>query len=175
MKPCPTSETLKQNGLIEVRPGIWQKPNLKRLNPDIGIIAYRSENAASAKERGKKRGRSRIDASAVNELYQKKSKYRNTKVVIDGITFDSKKEGERYRILKMLEKAGEISALSLQTKYPFEYNGFKIASYIADFTYMKDRKYVVEDVKSAHTRKLPVYRLKKKLLKAFYGIEINEV
>jgi hypothetical protein len=30
-------------------------------------------------------------------------------------------------------------------------------------------------VKSAFTRKLPVYRIKRKLMKAVYGIEIREV
>ncbi|OQA06328.1 MAG: hypothetical protein BWY67_01977 [Bacteroidetes bacterium ADurb.Bin397] len=51
----------------------------------------------------------------------------------------------------------------------------KIATYIADFTYMEKGQYVVEDVKSDFTRKNPVYRLKKKLIEAIYNLKIKEV
>lgn len=44
------------------------------------------------------------------------SKYKAKKTKVDGITFDSKKEAERYRQLKMLENAGHISDLELQKK-----------------------------------------------------------
>ena len=49
--------------------------------------------------------------------YKHKSKYGAKKVEIDGIIFDSKKEGRRYQELKMLQKAGEISNLQRQVKY----------------------------------------------------------
>ena len=42
------------------------------------------------------------------------SKYRSRKVVVDGITFDSKKEAWRYRELHLLEQTGEISNLQMQ-------------------------------------------------------------
>ncbi|MDD3747626.1 MAG: DUF1064 domain-containing protein, partial [Anaerostipes sp.] len=42
------------------------------------------------------------------------SKYGARKTVIDGITFDSKREAKRYQELKLLEQAGEISYLELQ-------------------------------------------------------------
>ena len=45
-------------------------------------------------------------------------KYRNEKVIVDGISFDSKKEAARYRELKMLERSGAISGLKMQV--PFE-------------------------------------------------------
>ena len=44
------------------------------------------------------------------------NKFGNTKVVVDGIKFDSKKEANRYGNLKLLQKAGEISDLKLQVK-----------------------------------------------------------
>ena len=43
-------------------------------------------------------------------------KYRSKRTVIDGITFDSKKEANRYCELKLLEKSGEIKNLDLQKK-----------------------------------------------------------
>ena len=39
----------------------------------------------------------------------KRPKYKNHVVTIEGITFDSMKEGNRYRELKLLERAGKIT------------------------------------------------------------------
>ena len=49
--------------------------------------------------------------------YGGKSKYKADKVVVDGVKFDSKREARRYRELKLLEKAGEISDLQMQVKF----------------------------------------------------------
>lgn len=105
----------------------------------------------------------------------KMTKYGNKKITIDGITFDSKKEGRRYQELKLLERAGEIFHLELQPRYDFHHNGVNLGFYKADFKYVENGELVVEDVKSEITKKHPVYRLKKKMMKAFYGIEIKEV
>jgi len=102
------------------------------------------------------------------------SKYGATKTVIDGIRFDSKKEAVRYGQLKLLQRAGHISGLELQKTYRLEINGHLICKYIADFEYLERGVPVVEDVKSAFTRKLPVYSIKRKLMGAIYGIEIRE-
>jgi len=103
---------------------------------------------------------------------KKKSKYRNQRTEVDGIKFDSKKEAEYYGILKMRMKAGEISDLKLQVE-------FKLLSfsYIADFVYFENKsiKLEVVDVKSDMTRRLPVYRMKKKAMFNELGIEIKEV
>lgn len=106
-------------------------------------------------------------------------KYRNKKTVIDGITFDSKKEAERYCLLKMLEKHGDISELQLQRKFlivPKEGNNKTARFYIADFVYIKNGKQVIEDVKSPITKKNPVYTLKKALVLYLYPeFEFREV
>jgi len=102
-------------------------------------------------------------------------KYNNVKKEVDGKKFDSTKESKRYLELKSMVERGEISELHEQVKFTFAHNGVKICSYIADFTYNKDGKEVVEDVKSEMTKKLPVYKIKKKMMVAFFGIEINEV
>jgi len=104
-----------------------------------------------------------------------RSKYNNIKAEVDGKKFDSTKESKRYLVLKSMVERGEISELHEQVKFTFVHNGVKICSYVADFTYNKDGKEVVEDVKSEMTKKLPVYKMKKKMMFAFYGIEINEV
>jgi hypothetical protein len=111
------------------------------------------------------------------EKPKKKNKFNASKTEVDGIVFDSKKEATRYKQLKILQKAGLIGFLKLQVEYKLECNGEKVASYIADFEYVltETGEKVVEDVKSDVTRKLPTYRLKKKLMKAMHGIEIKEV
>lgn len=103
---------------------------------------------------------------------KKCSKYGNKKTTIGGKIFDSKKEALRYVQLKEMENKGEIKDLQLQVKYCFVYNGVKIASYVADFAYLKkDGQSVVEDVKGFKTN---IYRLKKKMMRAFFGISIME-
>ncbi len=108
----------------------------------------------------------------------KASKHRNRKTVLDGLTFDSAKEAARYQTLKLWEKVGAIRDLRLQVSYDlWGANGERVARYVSDFTYYSVElgRQVVEDVKSPHTRKLPVYRLKKKLFYASYGYPIEEV
>lgn len=108
----------------------------------------------------------------------KRNKYSNTKIVMDGIKFDSKKEARRYNELKLLEKNKQIIDLELQVKYPlqpsFKYNGqtIRAMSYIADFQYIDASSglLVVEDVKGFET---PVYKIKKKLFLYKYGSEVS--
>ncbi|MCP3680306.1 MAG: DUF1064 domain-containing protein [Gammaproteobacteria bacterium] len=109
--------------------------------------------------------------------YKAQSKYRNKPVEIDGIVFDSLKEGKRYKELKLLEKAGYIFHLELQPEFVLSIHGEQICKYRADFAYNDSedeysKKYIVEDVKGMKTQ---VYKLKKKLMKAIYGIDIKEV
>lgn len=102
---------------------------------------------------------------------KKPGKYQNVKGEADGLSFDSQKEKKRYGQLKMLLRAKLISELELQARFPILVNGVKICTYIADFKYIRDRKLVAEDTKGFRT---PVYRLKKKLVEAIYGIKILE-
>jgi hypothetical protein len=107
-------------------------------------------------------------------LAKKPRKYRNEPIVVDGSKFDSKKEARRYVVLKQRERLGEIEDLELQPRYPIEVAGVHICNYIADFSYL-DRQTgerVTEDVKGVRTA---VYRLKKKLVSAVYGVEIVEI
>jgi hypothetical protein len=123
-------------------------------------------------------------------------KYRNKKITIDGITFDSIHEGNRYRELKLLERAGKISVLRLQVKFQLippqyettderytkgpkkgQYKPCKLlereCAYIADFVYIDaDGKKVVEDTKGMRTKD---YIIKRKLMLYNYGIKIKEV
>ena len=111
----------------------------------------------------------------------KESKYKNRKVIIDGHTFDSKKEAKRYQDLKILVKAGQIQDLHLQVVFVLVesvvLSGRKKPAmrYVADFVYCSDGLKIIEDVKSLATRKLAAYRQKKHLMKSVHNIEIQEV
>ena len=105
---------------------------------------------------------------------KRKNKYNNVKTVIDGMVFDSKKEGNRYLELKILERAGKIKRLKTQVPLPVILNDQKICKFVADFEYYEDGEQIIEDVKSEITRKNPVYRLKKKLIEALYNLKIRE-
>lgn len=51
------------------------------------------------------------------QWYQKKSKFHNEPVTVDGIRYDSKNEMLRHNFLKMMERAGEISNLRYHVKF----------------------------------------------------------
>lgn len=99
------------------------------------------------------------------------NKYRNKKVIVDGEEFDSKKEGNRYKELKLLLKAGKISNLELQPRFllqdGFKKNGktFRKIEYIADFKYIENGKTIVEDVKGMQT---DVFKIKHKIFEKVY-------
>lgn len=112
------------------------------------------------------------------------SKYHSKKVTYQGMSFDSKKERDRYIELSLMEKAGEITELKRQVKFLLMPSQFGIeagkrvclereCSYIADFTYTdKNEKFIVEDTKGFRT---PEYIIKRKYMLFHYGIRIKEV
>lgn len=123
--------------------------------------------------------------------FSKHNKYRAKKVVFDGITFDSKKEGLYYLKLKDMERCGEISDLRLQVPFellPAIYKDEVVhlktkdklerkcvqraVNYVADFVYTKDGVEYVVDTKGL---RLKDYILKKKMMLALKGIEITEI
>jgi len=112
---------------------------------------------------------------------QNSSKYHNKKIEIDGEKFDSKHEYNRWVELKYMERAGVIYGLQRQVKIELVPNIYenekcvqRAAHYIADFSYMRGGEKIIEDAKSPGTI-TDVYKLKKKLVRWLYGIEIKEV
>ena len=122
--------------------------------------------------------------------YNKANKYSNTKVTIDGETFDSKKEYHRYCELKLLERAGEIKHLQRQVRFtliPAQYEKVinakgkstpkcveRECAYIADFQYRDAHtgELIVEDTKGVKTKD---YIIKRKLMLSVYQIKIKEI
>lgn len=100
----------------------------------------------------------------------KKNKYHAQKTNIAGITFDSKKESERFFELQMLLKSGVITDLERQKRFQLipKTKTERAVFYVADFVYKKDGKQICEDVKSSITKKNPAYIIKRKLFKFLY-------
>lgn len=132
------------------------------------------------------------------------TKLNNKAITIDGIEFQSTKEGNRYCELKLLQRSGKISNLELQKRYeliPAQYETvetgeyYKIGAkkgqpktkevcieqsvvYIADFVYQENGKTIVEDVKGFRDPSSSTYAkfvLKRKMMLWLHGIKIKEV
>lgn len=103
-----------------------------------------------------------------------RSKYGNVRTVVDGITFDSKREAARYAELAALLRVGVISSLVVHKTFKLVVNGHHVCDYECDFWYFDNKAHarVCEDAKGVRT---PVYLLKKELMRACLGIEIREV
>lgn len=125
---------------------------------------------------------------------EKSKKYGNIEVTYNGIKFDSKKEMQRYLVLKDAVKKGLIYCLTLQPKFelvPAVREKFTkhlktkdkecervvqlAITYTADFAYYKGTDYIVEDVKASKMCLSDKYVLKKKMMLALKGIQIKEV
>lgn len=121
-----------------------------------------------------------------------KNKYNAQKCIVNGITFDSRREAYRYQELLLLLRAGVIQDLQRQVKFvliPAQYesyerygkNGNRLqdgrrlvereCAYVADFVYTEDGKLIVEDVKGLRTKD---FIIKRKLM-MLKGIRVKEV
>lgn len=111
----------------------------------------------------------------------KTSKYRNRRVVVDGIAWDSQHEADRYLALKALAGAGAIDHLRWKVRFslncPVEGardSSNTVSHYVADFVYREHGHghEIVEDTKGYLTA---MYKLKRKWMLKQYGITIREV
>lgn len=117
------------------------------------------------------------------------SKYFSKKIVVNGETFDSKKEYRKFCELSQLERVGEITELQRQVRFVLipaqreadtvgKRGGIKKGkllerecAYVADFVYYRNGKMVVEDTKGFRT---PDYKIKRKLMLWVHGVQIKE-
>lgn len=123
------------------------------------------------------------------------SKYHAKKITVDGITFDSKHEAQRWAELKRMQERKLITELRRQVRFiliPTQRgpsSGFfkkgihkgepkpgKVLEsecvYIADFVYYNGSEMIVEDAKGMRTRD---YVIKRKLMLYQHGIRVREV
>lgn len=75
---------------------------------------------------------------------------------MDFTTYDSVGEANRWATLEMMERAGVISDLQRQIRFPLmaarpDGLAAKVGEYIADFAYIEDGRQIIEDYKGAMT------------------------
>jgi len=100
-----------------------------------------------------------------------------------GITFDSKKEADRYLELRAMQDAGKI--VSLRTQVPYvvieKTSKFREVKYYADFVYYLITNHfgpvlTVEDVKGYRKGvAYDLFKIKQKLMYLKWGIEVIEI
>ena len=124
----------------------------------------------------------------------KKSKYNNKKIVNEFGTWDSKKEFQRWLVLKEAEAQGVITDLQrqvkfelipavrekyikhLKTKYKECERTLQLPiTYACDFQYTKNGETIVEDVKASPKMLPKDFILKEKMMFALKGIKIRRV
>ena len=148
---------------------------------DMTAEAVAAHNARVLAERRKPASASetppRVDsaqASGVQRLPRVRGARRTN---VNGEMFDSKREAACYTELRLRQKAGEIKKLRRQVLFPLVVKGWPVYEhgYKADFTYYERDgdawRYVVHDAKGHRTE---VYKAKRQLMQAIYGIEIRE-
>lgn len=121
-----------------------------------------------------------------------KSKYGSKRVEWHGISFDSKKEMQRYIALKDAQNKGIISELELQPMFELipkitekyikhlktkdkecERTAQLPITYTADFAYTKDGERIIEDVKISPKMLPKEFVLKVKMMRAIHGIKVK--
>jgi hypothetical protein len=100
------------------------------------------------------------------------NKYRAQPVRDEDGYFASKKEHKHWQLLKLRERAKEISKLERQVRFRLEHNGIHICDYVADFVYFEGQRRVVCDVKGFITSE---FKLKAKMMRAFLNIDVETV
>lgn len=124
----------------------------------------------------------------------KKSKYNNKKIVNEFGTWDSKKEFQRWLVLKEAEVQGMITDLRRQVKFELipavrekyikhlktkdkecERTLQLPITYTCDFQYTKNGETIVEDVKASPKMLPKDFVLKEKMMFALKGIKIKRV
>lgn len=123
----------------------------------------------------------RMTAAEYRARGKKKPKYRNKRVVVGGLKFDSRRESARWAELQAMERRGEISDLRRQPAFVLaasvKFAGSKRAKpalrYVADFFYHEGTARVVEDIKSPATAKNAAFVIKRHLMLALYGLDVR--
>jgi len=117
-------------------------------------------------------------SAQVQRATPKPTKYNAHRFEADGIKWDSKLEYAHYLVLRQEESAHQIFDLSVHQPFGLLASDgeTKVAAIEIDFVFWTaDGDFHAEDTKSAATRRLPTYRLKKRLFEIQYGTKIVEI
>lgn len=108
------------------------------------------------------------------EPSRRRNKFGAVKTVLDGITFDSKREAAYYAELKLRERAGEVASVELQPVYELSVNGHLVGTYRPDFRFydVREKRVRVVDVKGVRTRE---FQRTVRLMRAIHKVEVEVV
>lgn len=136
--------------------------NLQHLDPDRRKEVERLLGA----DTGANDMRKRPEHTAM----ERRQKYNAQPTEVDDLRFDSKVEARRYQQLQIMERAGEISELSIKPLYilqPSFTDAFgkthRAITYTADFAYMRNGQAVTEDVKGGKATQDAAFSIRWKL------------
>ncbi len=106
---------------------------------------------------------------------KKRRKYGNEPTYIGWKKFDSRKEARFYEELMLRKRAGELKCVLRQVA--FDLADKEKLQYVADFVAIRPDNTIeaVYDVKSPATRESDKYKIKKKLMRELWDIDIQEV
>jgi len=98
--------------------------------------------------------------------------------MVDGITFASKKEANRYSELKIMQRAGIIKKFTLQPEFILQEGyrrkdgkAIRPIKYIADFKVeYPDGHIEIEDTKGVETQ---LFKIKRKILECKYDLILS--
>lgn len=125
----------------------------------------------------------RIDVITYRELLTQAKrnvgKYRNQRIKIDGVTYDSKKEVKAMADLSWRQHLGEITDLKYHQRYRLEVRGVHVCDYEADFTFREHvppvRFRVVDCKGYKRGAAWVMFQIKRKLMLACHGIEVEVI
>jgi hypothetical protein len=108
------------------------------------------------------------------------NKFNAKKTIIDGITFDSKKEASYYirlgALMRAKNESDRVVNIELQPRYDIIINDEKIGHYKADFKvdYADGRTEIIDVKGYKKGAAYQLFRLKKKVIEALHNIKIIE-
>ena len=142
-------------------------------------LHYDSPNELPEHHRGQVISALRLDSDGIKPSgNSKRRKYGNQPTPYNRVIYQSKKEANRAMELDLELKAGTVLWWCRQPEFVLPGGiiyrpDFIVCRPLPITAFYTETETEVEDVKSKPT-KTPEYRMKKKLLKATYGIEIKE-
>lgn len=120
-------------------------------------------------------------ANPITTEEPKKNKFGAEKTYYRGEAYDSKKEAQFHARLDLQrgisEPSQKVVGVARQVPYKIVINGILVCTYYLDFliTYADNRRRYVDIKGLKKGAAYQIFRLKKKMVEAMYGIEIEEV
>lgn len=116
-------------------------------------------------------------AKRLGIVQAKRQKFNASRTTVGSERFDSGREAQYHGELLYRQKAGEIENIQRQPEYLITHDGIVVASFRPDFRFLvrATRRWEVHEVKGGKATRTEAYRLRRRLVEAQYGIEIQEV